>query len=444
MSRTLQLPAIEPEWAGRIRTDPWLLGDMANAVEGPFHVLYPPRFAENLRAFQAVLDQHEVTGQVCFGKKANKSGCWLTECARADAGADVASVPEFVHALEHGLRGTDLVVTGASKSAELLWLAARHDALLAVDALDELERVLALARTTGPIRILLRVLPEANPNSRFGFAEDELEVALERCAEHSSSLVMRGFSFHLNGYAVEPRAALAGKLVESCLRARARGLVADTISIGGGFAVSYVDAEDWQRFLREYNEDWFHAAKQFTHFYPYHQEPTGAAMLDAILRQRHEGGELAALLREHGISLLLEPGRALLDGCGFTVFPVQGYKSRGEHGIVTASGLSMSVSEQWKGSEYLPDPLLWPETETGEPVLASIGGSSCLDYDMLTWRRIRFPRTPEYGDLLVYPNTAGYQMDKNESQFHQLPLPERIVLDDSTERMRWRIDRTNP
>ncbi|WP_031468966.1 alanine racemase [Sciscionella sediminilitoris] len=433
----LRLPAVEPEWVERVRGPGGPLADMAHAVGGPFHVLHPARFAENAAGFRRVLAEHQVPGRVYFGKKANKSGCWLEECARTDTGVDVASVPEFAEALAHGIRGHEIVVTGAAKSDRLIWLAARHGALLAVDALDELDRVCALAETAGALRILLRVLPETNPHSRFGFTGDELDEAIRRCAAAGDALRMEGFSFHLNGYEVAPRAALAAELIERCRTARAAGLPADSISIGGGFAVDYLDARDWERFHREYADSWFHAEKKFTHFYPYHSEPTGARMLAAIL----DTDRLAAQLRETGTRLLLEPGRALLDGCGFTVFPVQGYKPRRDYGIVTVAGLSMSISEQWKGSEYLPDPVLWPESGTGEPVSACVGGSSCLDYDMLSWRKIAFPRAPRNGDLLVYPNTAGYQMDKNETEFHQLPLPARIVVSTENEQTRWRIER---
>ena len=101
----------------------------------------------------------------------------------------------------------------------------------------------------------------------------------------------------------------------------------------------------------------------------------------------------------------------------------------------------MSVSEQWKGSEFLPDPMLWPSAGPGDPVLACVGGASCLEYDMLTWRKVPFPRPPRSGDLLVYPNTAGYQMDKNETEFHQLPLPARVVLSGERGEFRWTLDR---
>jgi diaminopimelate decarboxylase len=461
---SMPLPAIEPEWARRARTDPTLLAEVAHAVGSPFHLLRPEVFAANLAAFTAALRRAGVAGQVYYGKKANKSGCWLAECARAGAGVDVASVPELVHALAGGVRGSDLVVTGAAKVDELLWLAARHGCLLTVDAPDELERVIRLSGEPGllgPVRILLRVLPGPDPHSRFGFdardprgsggsrdADSELDRALDRCVAARDRVAMHGFSFHLGGYAVAPRAAMAAELVSRCLVAREHGLVADAISIGGGFAVSYVPGEDWGRFTRHQRDDWFHAGRTFGHFYPYHQAPAGADMLAAILASPVPGHhDLAAALSSTGTRLLLEPGRALLDGAGFSVFGVRGVKRRDGYDVITVDGLSTSISEQWKNSEFLPDPLLWPAkpvelAEPDEPTAACVGGASCLEYDMLTWRKVRFPRRPRPGDLLVYPNTAGYQMDKNETEFHQLPVPARVVLTGEGERRRWRLERT--
>jgi diaminopimelate decarboxylase len=438
----ISLPAIEPSWVRRIRADPHLLADISHAVRGPFHVLYPAHFAENLDKFNNALAGAGVEGEVFFGKKANKAGCWLAVCAEADAGVDVASAPELVHALRHGVRGENVMVTGAAKSEELLWLAARHQCLIAVDALDELERVIAVAHPNVNVRVLLRVLPDINPHRRFGLSATELDRALERCLHERQRVITEGFSFHLNGYDVAPRASLASDLVDRCVVVRAQGLAAHSISIGGGFAVSYLDAADWQRFNDKYQASWFHGNKTFTHFYPYHQAPTGADMLAAILASAADGEypSLGAKLARTGTRLFLEPGRALLDKCGFTVFPVQGFKKLEDYGIVTVAGLSTSVSEQWKGSEYLPDPILWPSAETGGPIAACVGGASCLEYDMLTWRKVPFPRAPRYGDLLIYPNTAGYQMDKNETEFHGLPLPAKVVVSPAGDGFRWRLD----
>lgn len=436
------LPAVEAPWAGEVRAHPRMLADIAHAVGGPFHVLYPEQFGDNVLALRAALREAGVGGGVYFGKKANKSGCWLPECVRAGAGVDVASEPELVHALAGGVRGADLVVTGAAKKDSLLWLAIRHQCLIAVDALDELDRILDAAGRTGVARIQLRVLPPQDPASRFGLGQAELDEALRRCALASDRVEMEGFSFHLNGYQVLPRARLAAELVDRCVHARALGLAASSIDIGGGFAVSYVDEEHWRNYADGYSADWFHAGKRFSHFYPYHQAPAGAAMLAAILRSEVDGGgTVAEKFAATGTRMLMEPGRALLDRTGFSVFGVQGLKERDGYAIATVGGLSMSVSEQWKNSEFLPDPVLWPDTGAHEPIGVCVGGASCMEYDMLTWRKVPMPRRPQPGDLLVYPNTSGYQMDKNETEFHQLPLPTRVVVDRADGALRWRLDR---
>ena len=444
----LSLPAIAPSWFGQLAAHPSLLADMAHAIGGPFHVLFPPRFERNLKAFTHAFTSSGVSGQVLFAKKANKAGCWLSVCAETGAGVDASSAPELIQALSRGVRGADIVVTGPAKSERLLWLASRHGCLIAVDALDELDRVIALARRGEGARIMLRVLPDANPNSRFGLDSAELDIALQRCAQQRSRVSMEGFSFHLNGYEVKPRAQLAAQLVDRVVQARAQGLAATSISIGGGFAVSYLDADTWARFLRDADEADFHSGKTFSHFYPYHQSPTGAEMLAAILSSETDcgAGTVGEKFAKTETTLLVEPGRALLDGAGLTVVPVQGFKRRSDYGIVTVDGLSMSLSEQWKSSEFLPDPMLWPQKDTDEldptnTVRACVGGASCLEYDMLTWRKVVLPREPRHGDLLIYPNTAGYQMDKNESEFHRLPLPPKIVVrTDDRGRFRWQLD----
>ena len=66
-------------------------------------------------------------------------------------------------------------------------------------------------------------------------------------------------------------------------------------------------------------------------------------------------------------------------------------------------------------------------SDSDVPTEASIVGNTCLEIDVLSWRKIGFSRLPQAGDILVYPNTAGYQMDSNESEFHRIPLPEKLA-----------------
>ncbi|NEW45162.1 Y4yA family PLP-dependent enzyme [Nocardia cyriacigeorgica] len=429
------LPAHRDEWERRVMADPNLLGDIAFAVGGPFHLMYPARVARNIRGFQEAFTRAGVDGFVYFGKKANKAASVVRACAQQGAGVDVASTHELTAALAQGVRGDELMVTGPEKSDDLLWLAARHGALIAVDSIGELARIAALGFA---VRVLLRVLPPASA-SRFGMTDAELEHAVD-AATAMPSVRLEGFSFHLSGYDPVPRAELAADLARRCLHARALGHPASTISIGGGFGVDYVAPEAWSEFNDEASRRWFHTGKKFDTYYPYHCAEPGPAMLTAIL----DSDGLAGRLRENGIRLAIEPGRALLDRAGSTVFRVQGSKTRLAHGhpyrILTVDGSSLSLSEQWFDSEYLPDPVLWPPG-AGTVTPTAVGAATCLESDMLSWRRIPLPRPAEPGDLLVYPNTAGYQMDSNESAFHELPIPPKVTLHDAPGGgYRWKLD----
>lgn len=430
------LPAHRDPWEEQVLADPHLLADIAFAVGGPFHMMYPARVVENIRGFQQVFAAVGVSGAIFYGKKANKAACVTRACATAGAGVDVSSTGELVAALAQGVRGADLLVTGPEKADELHWLAARHGCLIAVDSVGELKRLSALDI---PVRVLLRVLPAASA-SRFGMSADELDQAIVAAAEYPS-ITLQGFSFHLSGYDPIPRAELAVQLLDRIHAARAQGHPATTISVGGGFGVDYVPAEHWAAFRDEANRRWFHSGKAFESYYPYSFPEAGPAMLAAILQR----DDLARRLRQTGTTLAVEPGRALLDRAGSTVFGVQGHKTRHEHGqpyrVLTVDGSSLSLSEQWFDSEYLPDPVLWPTT-AGTPTPTVVGAATCLESDMLSWRRIPLPRAAETGDLLIYPNTAGYQMDSNESPFHELPIPPKVVLSQAPGgRFRWALDR---
>ncbi|MFC7623405.1 alanine racemase [Microlunatus sp. GCM10028923] len=429
------LTAHRDPWERRLLTDPDLLADLARAAGGPFHALYPDRVAANVAAFRTALAEEGVTGTVHYARKANKADCVIDACARSGAGADVSSVGELRAALGAGIRGADLMITGPAKPDRLLWLAARHGAMIAIDALDELERLIMI---TGPepVRVLLRVRPP-DSTSRFGLADAELDAAAARIAE-VPALRLQGFSFHLSGYDPAARTRLAGALVERCRRVRTLDHPADTISIGGGFAVDYAAADEWAAFGDGLADRWCHGEQGVRDLYPYHSELAGAAMLTTVLR----ADGLAERLRDNGIRLAVEPGRALLDRAGCSVFRVLGVKTLTARGLpyrmITVDGSSLSLSEQWFGSEFLPDPALWPAGDPAAvPVPTSVGGATCLESDLLSRRRIPLAREPRIGDLLVYPNTAGYQMDSNESSFHNHPIPPKFVLRAD---LRWSLD----
>lgn len=429
---------------------------VANLVAGlgsPLHLLLPEVFDEVAASFSRALAAERVDGLILFAKKANKARCFAERCATLGLGVDVASAPELAQALAAGVRGESISVSGPAKAPELWDVATRHGCWISVDEYAELEPIAARATAAGRrARLLLRCAPDLpkQSNSRFGMTEPELQAALTFCRDKDSQLQLEGFSFHLQGYSHCERALMAHRLVDLCLESRSLGFDCRVVDIGGGFAVRYIESDVWKRFVATHQPTDFHGNRNFNTFYPYGSNLDGAETLTRILRGKGQCGlSLAERMTAHGLRLLLEPGRALMDQSGMTAFRIQGVKDRRGYGgytILTAEGTSFSLSEQWFNSEFLPAPILLEQglgerPREGEPFVACIAGCSCLESDMLSWRKIPFNRTVRVGDIIVYPNTAGYQMDSNESEFHELPLPRKVVLTGNSDKSPlWRLD----
>lgn len=140
-----------------------LLHELSHGLRGPYHVLFPERFDTNAAAFRETFAEAGVDGRVYYAKKANKAAVYAQRAAVAGLGVDVASQGELREALAAGVRGEDLVVTGPAKADDLLRVAVLQGALIAVDALDELDRLLSLADELGrTARVVLRRLPRSS------------------------------------------------------------------------------------------------------------------------------------------------------------------------------------------------------------------------------------------------------------------------------------------
>ncbi|TLM78133.1 alanine racemase [Microbulbifer harenosus] len=449
-SRPFPLSARQhPAVAALLRKHPCFLSRLADGLGSPLHVLLPQVFAENVRCMREVFREHGLENQILYAKKANKADCFVHTAAQLGIGVDVASSGEFARTLAAGIPGDRIGVSGPEKDDALLTLSLQHRALIAIDTPGELERLAQLAYHNGTVAsVLLRCRIASQSNSRFGLSPAERNAAVDLCLSHRGAVQLEGFSFHLGGYATDERARAANAMIDHCLDARSRGLTGcSQVNIGGGLPVQYVDPQQWADFLRRDARDHYHAHKVFGGFYPYGAARAGAQALHDILQYRTNTGEsLSARAKRHGICFIAEPGRALLDQAGFTLFRVQAVKDRHAaegYAILSVQGSSLSLSEQWFNSEYLPDPvLLKPGQPAPEPFVACVAGSTCLESDMLTWRKIGFPRAVLPGDQLVYINTAGYQMDSNESPFHEARLPSKVVLDyrEDEQQPQWRLD----
>ncbi|GGK43520.1 hypothetical protein GCM10010124_40370 [Pilimelia terevasa] len=422
---------------------------LLDGLGSPLHVVLPEIFEENIAALRTTLSDVGVDADILFAKKANKADCYVRSAARLGIGVDVASTPELVGALSGGVPGERIGVSGPEKDDTLHGLAVQQGCLVAVDSLSELRRLAETAtRARRQVRVLLRSRVASQLRSRFGMTAEDLHVAIGLCPELAEFVKLCGFSVHLVGYSTSERSTAARELIDHCVDARRRGSpAARLVNIGGGLPVRYVDPGCWDEFNQRNEPAHYHANKEFRDFYPYGGQSATAALREIMTSPADGGQSLAGWAAHHGIRFMVEPGRAALDQAGFTIFRVQQVDDRrdaDDYAIVTVAGSSFSVSEQWFNSDYLPDPLLLAGDPAVEEVFpACVAGSTCLENDLVTWRKVGFPRPVRRGDHLVYLNTAGYQMDSNESPFHDAPLPLKVVVRLGTggSPPRWRLDR---
>lgn len=455
------LPARPIEWLSQLLDDERRLGALLDRWGSPLHLHRPERLALNAAPYREAAAAAGVDLDLFFARKANKALGYVAAARDAGLGVDVASENELRQALELGVDGSRIVVTAAVKSPGLLRLAAGRGACVVVDHLAEVAALREVARAVpahGPVQVALRVrgfqLPGGHHNSRFGVSVEELPSMLEAlCEAERDDLSTVGLHFHLDGYAAADRAAALDQCIALTHTLRQRGLPIRFIDMGGGFPVSYAaSSDDWQAFLAELDRALRGERPAITFrntafgrrraeggelvgapaVYPHAQAPTRGDWLKAILTARRAAHDetVARGLQEADLTLRAEPGRALLEDCGATLTRVEFVK--GGTGTERLVGVSMNSSNcRSRKSELLTDPIHRPATsgrlEPG-PSEGFIVGAWCAEDDLITSRRIGFPAGVAAGDLLVFPNTAGYYMHFIESRSHQLPLPLNVVL----------------
>jgi diaminopimelate decarboxylase len=428
--RGVQLPpVIHPRVSDFLSSHQLAPHRLVDLFGSPLHVVFPEIMIENARVFRGTLNaQGFDRGRIYFAVKANKANAFLAASAVAHVGADVSSVQEFAAALASGIAGQDISISGPSKTGDLVALSLLHDARIVVDQPSELETILDLASRLGvtrAVRVSFRLAPPG-ANSRFGMSEDLVARALSVVRGAEGKIELDGFAFHVSGYDTRDRERMITHACGALQRATGDRLTPSRIDIGGGLLTPYADPDTWD--VERLGPHDF-ANDEFPQFvYPYAERPAGAQQLADILCSSKRELDAAARALERPVIIDLEPGRSLLDQTGITIFRIQGVRPLERGWVIVVEGNSRHLSEFWFESEFLTDPLFLPVSASSpEPFAAAVAANTCMEDDYLARRFIPFPSRPREGDLLVYVNTAGYQMDSMESEFHRLPLPRKVA-----------------
>ncbi len=448
------------DWMRDVSRNQPLLRNLFEQYGSPVNLHYLEPFGANYEDYKAVLDRYQLNYKVFFARKANTCRAFPVEAHRLGFGVDTASYRELEQCLQLGCSPENLIATAAVKNEDLLRLALNNDVLMIMDNTDECRIVNRLAEKMGKtpkigIRISGFTCAEQKLYSRFGFDVEEVgRFIAHRLGPGGTfpNLRFAGFHFHLDGYAIDQRGEALVQTIELADRLQNDGIKTSFIDMGGGLLTNYLlNKTEWDTFWQELKKavrgkrlpitfgntglgykivrDKMHGAPDV---YPYYNETSKSLFLDSVLSYRNDNGiEAASLLRERDIEFRMEPGRSLLDQTGMTIAGVA-HRKKDQRGDWLV-GLNMNRSQLYSSSaDFLLDPMFIPmqsDDVKTKPVAVYLTGAYCLEQDIILKRKIVLPHLPEAGDVIAFPNTAGYMMHFYETRSHLFNFSTNIVAD---------------
>lgn len=446
-----------------------LVQDLVEACGSPLNIVFPEIFADNIRAFQKIFETNAILGRVYYAHKPNKSSAFVKQAAAEGIFIDVASEQELTNALGNGFHQSRILANGP-KNTEFLILALLHKILVVVDNLDEVQQIDYLAKKLGvdTVTILIRLsgFPgSGSKESRFGIPIARVEDVLTMLAQNKQSIKLHGFSFHIDTARIEEKVCAVENLLQCIDQAKKKGFDPSIINIGGGFKVNYLEYKtEWDAYISALQKSvvgeheslsWRNSGLGYRSeggvikggpaFYQYFNEVSGADYLQQLLSCRlvnYDHQTIAQVLSDNLLHLYIEPGRALLNQAGITATKVNFVKNSAEGEVVV--GLDMNRSNlDSANQEMMIDPIVLPRSSS-QIAPGSVGvyfvGNLCLESDFIYKHKTFLNRIPKKGDILVFVNTAAYNMDFAESNTLQQRIAKKIAVIQQKEKFRWYLD----
>ncbi|MEU1981327.1 decarboxylase [Nocardia sp. NPDC019395] len=449
-------PGLPARWDPTVRAflaDRTALEHVVDRFGTPLHMLFPEVFGSNLTRLTGVLDAARVEYRICYAHKVNRSQAFVRTAAALGASVDVASAGELESARRAGFPPGRIEVTGPKGEAFLRVLAG-SGVTVNVDNQWELQTLAGLTEDAR-IPVLLRVSGfPGSQVSRFGIPVDAVDQAFAVLGDHRDRLDFRGLAFHLDTGDTAERVRAADICFELLEQAYARDLLPSVLNIGGGLRqVFTADADRFDDYVQRLRDglvgrgprmSWgtntfgYHvdgaSVRGTPVFHKYADTVAADEMLAELLAaplERQDGRSIGRVATDNLLEIWLEPGKALTDNAGITLARVEFVKEAADGSVLVHLDLSRDTVTP-ADQEVMADPLLLPgprPAPPGDPIGVYLAGRLCLERDLVTAHKIWLPWCPRPGDLIVFPNTAGYHMDLSAGPAAMHPPAQKVAID---------------
>ena len=383
------------------------LSAIAAAVGTPAYVYSAATIRDRLGAFSAGFASYPHA--IHYALKAN-SNLAVVRVVRAAGGlVDANSGGEIDVALRAGYAPGDIVLTGVGKTpAELDRAVALGVKAINAESSGELDRIAAVARARQTIaRVALRVNPDveadSHPHISTGLSTHKFGVpigaarAIARQAGARGELAFVGLHVHVASQmlGLEPLRQAAAAVVGLARELRDDHVTVEHVDLGGGLGIAY-DGEPVP------------SADQYA-----------AALIEVV--------------RPSGLTLVVEPGRAIVGAAGALLTSVVDVKPQpgGKWFVVLDAGMSELMRPALYGAYHR---IVLVEPRATDPVSCDVVGPICESSDVFGVDR-RLP-LPAVGAVVAVLDAGAYG-SAMASNYNRHALPVEVMVDAGA----WRVVR---
>ncbi len=388
--------------SGELACESVSLEALAAAVGTPTYVYSKAALLESYTAYDRAFS--EIPHLICYAMKANSNLGVLATFARAGGGADIVSGGELYRVLRAGIPAGKVIFSGLGKTREEMREALKAGILMFnVESVSELRTLDEVARETGTrAPIALRVNPDVDPethpyistglkSSKFGIPITQALSVYEEAARRPGLEVV-GVQMHIGSQLTKtsPFADAAERLAVLVRALRERGIAVHFVDVGGGVGIRYRDEVP----------------------------PT----TDEYARV------LVGLLKSLGVTVIVEPGRAVVGNAGVLLTRVIYRKETDAKRFVVVDA---AMNDLIRPSLYSSYHDIRPVAETRLATLAEtvdVVGPICESGDFLAKDRT-LPRAEE-GDLLAIMSAGAYGFVM-ASNYNTRPRAAEVLVDGS-------------
>lgn len=384
---------------GTLTCDGVPLADLAAAQGTPLYVYSAATIVERYRAVDTAFAGYPHA--LHYALKANSTLAIARLLRSQGAGADANSGGEIDVALRAGFIPPQIVFTGVGKTdAELAQAVDLGVKTINAESEGELERIDAIAQARqARARVALRVNPDvdarSHPHISTGLKTNKFGIALGEAREIARRMRARagleivGLHTHVGSQItdLEPLRRAAGAIVRLARELRDDGIGIDHLDLGGGLGIAYQDQP----------------------------VPSAREYADALL----------PLVRDSGLTIILEPGRTIVGPAGALVSRVIDVKGQpgGKLFVVLDAGMTELIRPMLYGAYHRIEPVVRTDCP---PIACDIVGPLCETSDTLG--KDRLLPAPRVGDLMAVLDAGAYG-SVMASNYNRRTMPAEVMVE---------------